>query len=246
MVLGFSLLLISTVSGEPLTVSAAISLREPFLAIGRAFEGTVPGTRVLFNFASSGELERQIEGGAPVDVFAAAGEGPVLALERRGLLVPGTRRDFASNRLVLVRPRSGKGVPRDFADLVNPAVETVAIGDPAHVPVGDYAREALQRLGIWSTLQLKLVLGIHSRQPLDYVVRGEVEAGIVFESDARQEQGKVELVAVAPLGSHRPILYAVALVAETPRRELAQIFVSFLLGPKAQAILRGHGLLPPP
>lgn len=237
----------STGEAARLTVSAAISLREVFEAIGRAFEAAHPADRVALNFASSGHLHRQIERGAPVDVFAASGIQPVKALEEANLLRPGTRRIFATNRLVLVRPKGNVSV-QSFSTLGGGFSGRLVIGNPAHVPAGAYAKQALVSLGYWKTLSPNLILAAHVRQVLDYVARGEVDAGIVYRTDALQEKDRVERVAEAPPGSHARIEYPIAVVAETRFPNEAEAFVRFVLSEKSRRILAraGFGPAPPP
>ncbi|MFQ5693882.1 MAG: molybdate ABC transporter substrate-binding protein [Nitrospinota bacterium] len=226
-----------------LTVSAAISLRESFQRIAREFQAARPGDRVALNFASSGHLQRQIERGAPVDVFAAAGRQPMDALERAKLVRPGTRRVFATNRLALIRPR-GSAAVKSFGSLGRRFAGRLVIGNPAHVPAGFYARQALQSMGYWEALRPSLILAQHVRQVLDYVARGEVDAGIVYLTDVRQARGRVDLVAEAPAGSHAAIEYPIAVMAETRFPRAAEAFVRFVLGPKGRSALAEAGFGP--
>lgn len=229
--------------GAPVLVSAAISLQEALSEIGIFFEREHPGRRVRFNFASSGALRRQVEGGAPVDVFAPAGQEPMDALEERGLILKSSRRNFARNAIVLIEP-GGRAALKGFDDLASPRVQRLAISDPSHSPAGQYAREVLLSLGLWSTLRPKIVFGGHVRQTLDYVLREEVEAGIVYATDARMARGRVRVVAEAPAGTHRPIIYPAAVVKASSEKKLAQAFILFLLSEKSQSLLGRFGFLP--
>jgi molybdate transport system substrate-binding protein len=223
-------------------VSAAISLKEAFEKISSEFEKQT-GIQVRFNFGSSGLLQKQIETGAPVDVFASAAEKQMDDLQAKGLIVPGSRRDFASNTLVLILPSQTKVVLKSFSDLVRPQVERLAIGSPKTVPAGQYAEDALKNLKLWDTVQPRLVLAENVRQVLDYVTRGEVDAGIVYASDMAGAHGEAVIAARAPAGSHSPIRYPVAVVQQTDKGKDAQRFIDFLIGSAGQSVLKQYGFL---
>ncbi|MFQ5915068.1 MAG: molybdate ABC transporter substrate-binding protein [Nitrospinota bacterium] len=228
-----------------LIVSAAISLKESFQRIAREFEKAHRQYQVVLNFASSGYLQRQIEQGAPVDVFASAAVRQMDALEKAKFLHPGTRRIFATNRIVLVRPKGGALVT-SFSALGGGFQGRLVIGNPVHVPVGFYAKQALESLGYWKGLQPDLILADHVRQVLDYVARGEVDAGIVYYTDWIQAKDAVEVVGEPPSESHKPIEYPIAVIAGTRFLQGAASFVRFILGPKSQSILARAGFGSPP
>lgn len=228
-----------------ITVSAAASLTNVFRETARAFEAREKGVKVNGNFAASGDLLRQIEGGAPVDVFASAAPREMDELEARGLLMAGTRRNFAENGLVLVRPRAFPGKIASFADLKKAEVERIAVGNPATVPAGMYAEQVLRYFKLWDDIRGKLILGESVRQVLDYVARGEVDAGFVFATDAALRAGEVAVVARAPEGTHSPIIYPVAVLKGTAHGDLAKSFVRFLLSPEGQRRLRAYGFASP-
>jgi molybdate transport system substrate-binding protein len=231
------------VEAARLTVSAAISLKEVFRKIVKEFESRHPELRVSLNLGSSGHLQRQIELGAPVDVFAPAALFPMEALERANLLRPGTRKVFATNRLSLVRPR-GSGAVDGFSVLGRGFQGRLVIGNPRHVPAGIYAKQALVALGYWKKLSARLIFAEHVRQVLDYVVRGEVGAGIVYRTDALREKGRVDLVAEAPPGSHARITYPIAVIAESRYPRGAMRFLKFVLGEASRAVLSRAGFGP--
>ena len=239
-----SLLPSAGVRADTLLVSAASSLTEAFTAIAAPFQRTHPGVRVQFNFAASGVLERQIEQGAPVDVFAAAAGKEMDALEGKSLLAPGSRIVFAGNRLALVVPVKSR--IRGWRDLSAASVTRVAISDPGFVPSGRYARAALQHMGLWAAVEPRAVMGANVRQTLAYVASGDAEAGIVFATDAAVMAGRVRAAAFARSGvDHPPIVYPAAALAG-PHSAMARQFVQFLLSPKARQILRRHGFTLPP
>lgn len=228
-------------------VSAAVSLTEAFTQIGAAFTKANPGTRVRFNFAASGALLRQMEAGAPVDVFASASPQEMNSLQRAGRLAPGTRANFAGNRLVLIAPASSRSILRDWRGLTDASVRRIALSAPDSVPSGRYARETLTKRGIWPVVRRRAVFGENVRQTLAYVANGDVDAGIVFASDAALQKGRVRIAAAAVPGrDHAPIVYPAAVIKDAPNAGDARRFVRFLQGREAQAILARHGFLPPP
>jgi len=246
--LAVAMVLVSAVYGVSgpkdgeILVSAAVSLKNAFDEIGSIYEKRT-GVRVRFNLGASGLLQKQIESGAPVDIFASAGEKQMDALQSRGLILADTRCNFARNALVLIVP-ADSGLPiRSFAELVRPEVRKIAIGNPKTVPAGQYAREALCNLKLWDTLQSRFVMAENVRQVLDYVSRGETEAGIVYASDVLAAPGKATLAAYAPKDSHSPILYPIAAVKETRERRNARRFIDLTLGKEGQAILKKYGFL---
>lgn len=226
-----------------LTVSAAASLGDALRALAPRFEALHPGTRVRLNVAASGALLQQIAQGAPVDVFASADEATMDQAQARGLLRAEHRRNFVSNALVLVVPLSAAAPPRALRDLAGPAYARVAIGLPASVPAGRYARAALQTAGLWAAIEPKMIGAHNVRQALDYVARAEVDAGFVYATDAVQAGDRVRRVMDVPTPS--PIVYPVAPVAASPNAALAAAFVDFLLTPAAQSALAGFGFGPP-
>lgn len=241
LLLALSLALPALASAQTLTVSAAASLTDAFKAIGARFEATRPGTTVRFNFAASGVLLQQITQGAPVDVFASADQETMDRGAMRKLIAADTRRDFASNVLVLVTP-AGSPV-HTVSDLTRPDVKRVALGKVASVPVGRYTQQALESAQLWDRLGPKLVFADNVRQVLDYVSRGEAEAGFVYRTDAEQARDKVRIAAT--VGGHAPVTYPAAVVADSRQPALARDFVGFLGGAEARALLARHGFSKP-
>ena len=226
-----------------LLVSAAASLTDAFREVGAAFVRADPARRVTFNFAASGVLVRQAEQGAPVDVLATADAETMARAAAKGLLDPASRRDFASNRLVLVVPAASPTGVRGPRDLAGPAVTRVAVGNPAFVPAGRYARAHLLGAGLWEGLRSKLVLGDSVRQVLDYVVRAEVDAGFVFATDMASGRVGAEVAADVPLDPAPR--YPIAVLAGAPDPAGARLFVDFVAGREGREILVRHGFGPP-
>ena len=229
-------------AGGELIVSAAASLKDAFNEIGQLYESRNP-TKVRFNFGASGVLQKQIESAAPADVFASAGARQMDEIAARGLIDQTSRKDFVRNVLVLAVPADSSAGIRSFSDLSNPQVSKVAAGNPKTVPAGQYTEQALTRMNLLPQLQPKLILAEDVRQVLDYVVRGEVQAGVVYASDAFSAGGKVRVAARAPEDSHDPILYPIAVVKESRQREAAQKFVDLVVSSDGQNILTRYGFM---
>ena len=232
-------------TSQALLIFAAASLSDALEAVDRAFTEAT-GARVSASYAASSVLAKQIEAGAPADVFFSADLAWVDYLEKRGLLKVGSRRDVLGNALVLVAPvgstlqlRIAPGF--DLAGALGGG--RLAIADPDAVPAGEYARAALTKLGAWSRVSDRVVRGENVRAALAYVARGEAPLGIVYRTDAQAEK-RVRVVDVFPADSHPPITYPVALTARAPP-EAARL-VEFLTGEAAREIFTRYGFSTPP
>ena len=226
-----------------LTVSAAASLTQAFKELAPAFEAGHPGTKVLLNFAASDALLAQIAKGAPVDVFASADQETMDRAQARHLIAAGTRRDFARNALVLVTPADSTLALAALADLKQPAVKRIAMGQPSGVPAGRYAKGALEAAKLWTEVEPKAVYAQNVRQALDYVARGETEAGFVYATDAMVQKDKVKVALAIPTGT--PIRYPLGVVATGPNAADAKAFADFVLSPAGQAVLAKYGFQAP-
>ena len=242
-VLGAALALPFASLAQQLTVSAAASLTDAFKEIGPRFEATRPGATVRFNFAASGVLLQQIAQGAPVDVFVSADQETMNRGIEGKLFDADTRRDFAANTLVLIVPAVGSPPVAKLADLAGPEVKRIAIGKIATVPVGRYTKQALEAAGLWAAIEARLVQADSVRQVLDYVARGEAEAGFVYRTDAALMADKVKVAQTVE--GHSPVRYPVAVVSECKNKALARDFAAYLFTPEAQAILARFGFGPP-
>ncbi|WP_371184749.1 molybdate ABC transporter substrate-binding protein [Xanthomonas sacchari] len=235
---------IAPVSAQtPLTVFAAASLKESLDEAASAYQ-RASGTPVQVSYAASSTLARQVEQGAPADVFVSADQEWMDYLQQRKLIDPALRRDLLGNTLVLVAPAASKAQ----VDLRKPgallaalgAQGRLAVGQTASVPAGKYARAALQALGQWDAVQPRLAESESVRSALMLVARGEAPLGIVYGSDAQAEP-KVRVVATFPADSHAPIVYPVAPLRASAQGKAAAEFVRWLGTPPAQAIFRRHG-----
>ncbi len=222
-----------------LIVSAAASLTNAFTELGRSFDAAHPDAKVQFNFAASGALLQQIAKGAPVDVFASADQETMNQAERQQLVISGARVNFASNSLVVIVPQDATSLPTSLADLGAPGIRHVAIGVPASVPVGRYTKAVLEKAQLWPAIETKMIGAQSVRQALDYVARGEVEAGFVYGTDAAIMPGKVRIAFTVPTDT--PVLYPIAPVAASTNADAARTFVAYVASPAGLAVLARYG-----
>jgi molybdate transport system substrate-binding protein len=222
-----------------LTVSAASSLTNAFRELAPAFEAQNPGVRLQFNFGASGALLQQIAKGAPVDVFASADQETMNEALGQGLVKADERHNFVANTLVIIVPSNSGDMPKALNDLLQGQYKRIAIGLPASVPVGRYTKSILERAGLWSAIEPKVIGAQSVRQALDYVARAEVDAGFVYATDAAIMPGKVKTALAIP--TDPPILYAIAPVAASANHADARKFVAFVGSPQAQVVLAKYG-----
>ena len=228
---------------QQLTVSAAASLTQAFQAIGQAYEKAHPGARITFNFAASGPLLAQIQQGAPVDVFASADQETMNRAATAKLLANGSRADFAQNTLVVIVPSTAAKTPQALPDLAGADFKRIATGTPTTVPVGRYTIEAVQKAGLTDALQPRWIFGESVRQVLNYVARGEVDAGFVYRTDALIERDKTRIAFTAPTTT--PVSYPIAAIAASKNAEGAQQFIRFVRSPAGGEILERFGFSKP-
>jgi molybdate transport system substrate-binding protein len=221
-----------------IVVSAAASLSNSFSDLGKAYEAKHPGDHVVLNFAASDVLLKQIEQGAPADVFASADEITMDRAAQSKLIDPSTRKDFAANSLVLI---VGKGVnaPAALRDLAGSGYTHIAIGNPDFVPAGRYAKEALTSARLWDKLQPQIVPTQNVRQALDYVARGEAQAGFVYATDAETQKEKVHIAMT--VATSTSVRYPIAVTAASAHSDLARGFADFAVSAEGQAVLKRCG-----
>jgi molybdate transport system substrate-binding protein len=228
-------------SAEPptLTVFAASDLTFALKELAPVFEQAMK-VKVTLVFGSTGTLAKQIEHGAPADVFFAANQSFLDDLAARNAIITQTRALYAQGRLVLVTARTSGPRLADLRALAGDRVRRVAIANPAHAPYGKAAEEALRSAGLWESLQPKLVYGENIRQALQYVETGAAEAGIVALSVA-----DVPSVHVTPIdpGLHTPLNQAAAVVRRSPRPEMGLAFLHFVNGPAGRVVMKRYGFL---
>jgi molybdate transport system substrate-binding protein len=227
------------VRADPITVSAAISLKDALGDVEKQYEADT-GQKVSFNFGASGTLAVQIEQGAPVDLFISAGAKQVDSLVTEKLADPATRVNVATNTLVLIVPKDQANPPVKFEDLADSRFAHIAIGKPKVVPAGDYAMQTLKFFHLEDSVTDRLVMGSDVRQVLLWVSRDEADAGLVYATDAATAADSVKIIAVAPEESHKPIVYPAVIIASGHQTD-AKAFLQYLMGPKGQAALMARG-----
>jgi molybdate transport system substrate-binding protein len=225
-------------------VGAAASLQGAMETLQPGFKAAHPNIALEYTFASSGQLQQQIEQGAPIDVFLSAGQAQMDALEAGGHVLPGSRQDLLGNVLVLVvpapsSPPSAASV-QAFEDLTQAEITQIAVGDFGSVPAGQYAEQVLTNLGLIDDLRAKLVFFTTVREVLAAVASNNVAAGVVYATDAASSD-QVTVVATADSTLHDPIVYPLAVVSGTAHVAEAQAFVEYLSGESARTVFIDHG-----
>ena len=219
-----------------MTVAAASDLTPPFEEIGREFE-SAHKTKIVFVFGSTGLFMRQIENGAPMDLFAAANVSYIDELEQKGLIIPDSKAIYARGRITLWTRGSNIRL-EGIADLARPEVTRVAIANPDHAPYGLAAKQAFETVGIWERVRPKLVFGDNIRQTLQFAETGNVEVAIVALSLSIQSRGRWTLI---PEELHKPIDQALAVIKSTKNEASARAFATFINGPQGREIMKKYG-----
>ena len=224
-----------------LTVSAAASMQDALSEVAKAYQAEYPNTKITYNFASSGTLTQQIKQGAPVDIFISANEKFMDELEKKKLLISKTRKDFLKNNVVLIVPKKDNiNNISNFQQLTNSNIKRFSIGEPESVPAGQYAKQVLDNLEIYDQIKPKTVFAKNVRQVLSYVESGNVDAGIVYATDAKISN-KVIVVATASENNHKPIIYPVAAIKRSKNPEAASYFIQFLFNDSAKNTFNKYG-----
>jgi molybdate transport system substrate-binding protein len=227
----------TTASTDEITVAAAADLTPAFEELGRQFESATK-TKVVFVFGSTGMLTRQIENGAPFDLFAAANVSYIDELDQKGLIIPDSKTIYARGRITLWTTNESPIRLQGIADLVQPEVQRIAIANPDHAPYGLAAKQALQSAGVWDRVQSKLVYGDNIRQTLQYAQTGNVEVAIVALSLSVQSNGRWSLI---PEELHQPIDQALAVIKTTKKEQAARAFAAFVTSPQGKTIMKKYG-----
>ena len=230
-------------SGEKteILVAAAASLKNAYEdKLIPMFEEANPGVTVKGTYDSSGKLQTQIKEGLEADVFMSAAKKQMTALDEEGMIASDTITDLLENKIVLIVPTGNEKKLEKFEDIEN--ADSIALGDPASVPAGQYAQEALTNLGIWDKIQDKVSFGTNVTEVLNQVAAASADAGIVYATDAASMADQVEVVAEAPEGSlAKKVIYPVAVVKGTAHEEVAKEFVAFLQTDKAITVFEEYG-----
>ncbi|MGD6876422.1 molybdate ABC transporter substrate-binding protein [Bacillus infantis] len=223
---------------EELTVSAAASLQDALDDIKASFEKEHPNVIVNFNFGGSGALQQQISQGAPVDLFFSAAEEKFDKLIEDGVIDSADGFDLVGNDLVLIVPKNSNKNIQSFEDLAQ--ADKISIGTPAAVPAGQYAKDTLDYLNVWESIEGQIVYAKDVRQVLTYVETNNVDAGIVYKTDALVSQ-KVKIAATAEEGAHAPIIYPVGVIKDSAHPEEAHLFYDYLQNETSMKIFEKHG-----
>ena len=221
-----------------LHVSAAASLTDAMNELATLYTKDKPDVKIVFNFGSSGALQQAIENGGQADLFYSAAQKQMDALDKAGELLDGTRRNLLRNEVVLIVPKDSTATLTNFADVVT--VDKIALGEPKGVPVGQYSEEIFNALGIADAVKSRAVYGSDVRQVLAWVETGEVDCGVVYATDA-VVSNKVKVVAVAPEGSHKPVVYPAAVVKSSKHADVAKKFLDFTASDVARKVFEKFG-----
>ncbi|HKQ24402.1 MAG TPA: molybdate ABC transporter substrate-binding protein [Burkholderiales bacterium] len=232
-----------TATAADIIVSAASSLTNAFTDIGKDYEKANPNQKVSFNFASSGALLQQISRGAPVDVFATADQETMDRANKQNLIVRTSRHNIVRNTLVVIAPKGAKSAPNSLEGLKDASITRLAISNPESVPVGRYTKEVLESAGLWEAVKGKSLNTQNVRQSLDYVARGEAEAGFVYVTDAAIMPDKVDVLFEVP--TKTPILYPIAAVKGSGNENFALKFIEYVRSDAGQKVLAKYGFQKP-
>lgn len=233
----------SSISAATITVSAAASLKDVMTEIKKSYEMENKADNLVFNFGGSGSLQQQIENGAPVDIFISAAQKQIDELDKKNLLVKISKVNLLKNEVVLIAPINSKILIKNYKDLINSNVVSIGIGEPKSVPAGQYSMEIFSKLGISEKVSSKLVYGKDVRTILSWVETGNVDAGIVYKTDAISSN-KVKVVSTAPKDSHTPVIYPAAIVSDSKFQNESKKFLKFLKSKKAVDIFVKFGFTP--
>ncbi len=229
--------------GQPveIIIAAAASLTDTMNDLISVYKTVEPMITVTPTYGSSGSLQKQIEQGAPADIFFSASPKQMDALEKEDLLIAGSRKNMVENKIVLIVPKDATGIT-SFEAAATDAISQIALGEFSSVPAGQYAEQVFTSLGILDTVKSKAVYAKDVRQVLSYVEQGEVSAGVVYATDAAISKG-VSVVAVAPAGTHSPVIYPAALVITGLQQETAQKFLDWMSSPEAAKVFEKYGFV---
>ena len=225
-----------------LNVSAASSLTDVIQELDSLYTQQNSNVSVTANFASSGTLQQQIQAGAPCDIFLSAGVTQMDNIQKDNLILVETRKNLLTNKVVLIVPNDSKIEITDFNGLLSKDIKKIAIGDPKSVPAGKYAQQAFDQLGITSQIESKLILCSDVRQVLTYVESGNVDAGIVYSTDALISD-KVKVIAEAPAEVNAKIVYPVAVLKDSKHQDDAKNYEDFLFSDQAKVVFEKYGFV---
>ncbi len=230
-------------SKEPveLHIAAAASLTDVMKELAADYEKEHSNVKITFNFGSSGALQQAIENGGQTDIFFSAAQKQMDALEKSDNLANDTRTDLLINKIVLIVPADSTKNLKDFNDLTRDDIQHIALGEPKGVPVGQYSEEILTKLNILDAVKAKAVYGSDVRQVLSWVESGEADCGVVYATDAAVSGDKIKIICEAPEGSHKPVIYPVAIIKDSKHMDEDKDFLKFVTSDKGKAAFEKYG-----
>lgn len=220
-------------------ISAAASLKNCIQDLSALYIEKNPQVTITANFGASGALQQQIEQGAPADIFFSAGIKQMHALKEKGMMIDSSVKNILENKVVLITPKSTAALD-SFEALAGASIKRIGIGEPKSVPVGQYTEQVFQSLGLTDTVAAKLILAKDVREVLSWVETGNVDAGVVYETDAKISKA-VTICATAPEGSHKKVIYPIGVVKASKHAAEAQKFVDFLFSDAAKEVFARYG-----
>ena len=224
---------------KEILVLAAASLTDVLNELAASYKNDT-GVTVTFSFASSGALQTQIESGSPADIFFSAAQRQMNALEEKDLIAVETRKNLVENKVVLITPANSTLNIKSFNDMANNNVQKIGLGEPKSVPVGQYSEEILSNLSILDIVKPKAVYGSDVRNVLSWAETGEIDCGIVYETDAKIANN-INIVAQAPEGSHRRVIYPIAVIKSSQNKEEAQKFIDYISSDSSMEVFSRYG-----
>ena len=230
----------STAGKTELFLAAATSLTDVITEIIGLYKSVQPNVIITCTFSSAGTLQTQIEQGAPADIFISAAKKQVTALEEKGFVKEGTKKELLINKVVLIAPVDGKKNITSFEDLATDKVSTIALGEPSSVPVGQYSEEIFSYLKILDKVKTKANYGSDVRQVLTWVENGDVDCGVVYATDAALSD-KIKLVCEAPKNSHKPVIYPAVVLKNSKHTAEAKEFLNYLSTSEIEDVFKKYG-----
>lgn len=225
--------------GKEIIVLAAASLTDVLTELSQTYKD-ITGVTVIFSFASSGALQTQIESGAPADIFFSAAQRQMNVLEEKGLINIDTRKNLLENKVVLIAPANSTLNLKSFNDIASPNVKKVGLGEPKSVPVGQYSEEILNNLSILDIAKSKAIYGSDVRNVLSWVETGEIDCGIVYETDAKIANN-INIITQAPEGSYQRVIYPIAVINYSNNKEEAQKFINYISTDSSMEVFKKYG-----
>lgn len=225
-----------------LLFSAAASLTDVLQEQVKEYNKINPDVTITLTFAGSGTLQSQIENGAPVDIFMPAAEKNMDNLNKGGHMISSSIKNVLKNEVILITYSNNKLEINSFEDLTKEDIKKIGIGDPEYVPVGQYSKDIFESLGIYNDIESKLVLGNDVRTVLNWVVKEEVDCGIVYSTDLYKIDN-VKLISNAPENTHKSVIYPIGILKNSKHQEAAKDFIDFLFTDKAKEIFQAYGFI---